>query len=250
MSKEKPDEKNMHSGHRMRVLNSYTQIELDALSPHQVMEYILFYVFPRGDVNPLAHRLLNKYGTVQNVLEANPSELVKTFGINERSAQMLTGFTKIFNYYTSSKLAKKFLLNDSNDVYDLCEDLLRFYSTEVLLAISVDASFHVTAKRQLGKGGVNVVGLDTHEIVNFVNETKPANIIFAHNHPGGYCKPTENDILGNDIIRKLVELMNVQFIDHIIVGFDGVYSILNNKQVRKFSDSEEMKEFAEEFKED
>ena len=60
MAKERPDEKNMHAGHRMRVIESYSRIDLDALSPHQVLEYILFYVFPRGDVNPLAHRLLDK----------------------------------------------------------------------------------------------------------------------------------------------------------------------------------------------
>ena len=250
MTKEKPNDKNMHSGHRMRVINSYSQIDLDVLSPHQVLEFILFYVFTRGDVNPLAHRLLDKYGTVQNVLDANPIELQKIYGINERSAQMLTGFTKIFTYYTGSKLSKKFKFKEVSDIYDFCEDLLRFYNQEILYGIALDASFHVTAKRILGKGVANMVALDPHEVIDFINETKAANIILAHNHPGGFCTPTENDLLGTNIVKKIIEYMRCQFIDHIIIGSDGIFSIAQNLKVRTFSNTEDIKEVVQNLKEE
>ena len=237
MAKVKPDEKNMHAGHRMRVIGSYSHIDLDSLSPHQVLEYILFYVFPRGDVNPLAHRLLDHYGTVQNVLEANPNELVKIYGINQRSAQMITGFTKIFNYYTGSKLSKKVRFSVADDIYDFCEDLLRFYSYEVCFLIATDASFHVISRRMLGNGSVNLVAIKPNDIVDFVNETKAANILITHNHPGGFCQPTENDILGTDIVKNLVNFMGAQFIDHVIVGSDGIFSVVQKRKVRAFSDS-------------
>ncbi len=248
MAKEKPDEKNMHAGHRARVLNSYSKIELDALSPHQVMEFILFYVFPRGDVNPLAHRLLDKYGSVQNVLDANPNELAKIYGINQRSAQMITGFTKIFNYYTGSKLSKKYFFASREDIYDYCEDLLRFYTEEVFFIIATDASFHVTSLRLLGKGNNRAVAIDTRKVCDFINETKAANIVLTHSHPGGFAKPTENDISGTEIVKRVVEFMHCNFIDHIIVGADGIFSIEKDKKVRYFSTSENIKEFADKIK--
>ena len=248
MAKERPDEKNMHAGHRMRVIESYSRIDLDALSPHQVLEYILFYVFPRGDVNPLAHRLLSKYGSVQNVLDANPNELCKVYGINERSAQLICGFTKIFNYYTGSKLARKYFFGKPDYIFDFCEELLRTHHTEVLYAIAVDPSFHVINTRTLGTGNNSVVCLDTHEICNFVNETKASSILLTHNHPGGYCNPTENDIEGTKIVKHVVEYMGCHFIDHVIVGCDGVYSIALDAKTRTFSTNDNIKEFAESIK--
>ncbi len=250
MAEGKSGKKNMHEGHRMRLLRSYSQIEFDVLSPHQVLEYILFYIIPRGDVNPLAHRLLDYYGTVQNVLDANPNELMKVHGIQERSALMLTGLTKIFNYYTGSKLAKKIRFTEPAEIYDYCEDLLRFYTQEVVFAIAMDASFHVISKRKVGKGMGNMVAIDPHDLVDFVNETKAVNIVITHNHPGGKCTPTDNDIAGTEIVEKIVDFMKAQFVDHVIIGDDGIYSIALKQQVRKFTTSEGVKKLAENLKEE
>ena len=237
MTKEKPNEKNMHAGHRARVLNSYSRIDLDALSPHQVLEFILFYVFPRGDVNPLAHRLLDKFGTVQNVLDATPNDLAKVYGISKHSAQMIAGFSKIFNYYTRTKLAKKFSFKTYDELYDYCEELLRLHSNEVMFAIALDASSRLISKRMLGKGGVDLVSVDTHELCDYINETRAAYILFVHSHPGGYCTPTENDVEGNKILVSVLEYMNAKFVDHLIVGDDGIFSINENRKVRSFSNT-------------
>lgn len=250
MAKGKPVEKNIHNGHRMRVLRSYSQIEFDVLSPHQVLEFILFYIAPRGDVNPLAHRLLDHYGSVQNVLDANPNELMKVNGIHERSALMLTGLVKIFNYYTGSKLSKKLRFTEPSEIYDYCEDLLRFYTHEVVFAIALDASFHFISKRKIGKGAGTAVALDPHDLVDFVNETKAANIILTHNHPGGDCNPTINDITGTDIVKQIIEYMKAQLVDHVIIGDDGIYSIATKQKIRTFTSSEGVKVLANNLKEE
>lgn len=234
MTKEKPKEKNMHAGHRMRVIDSYSKIDFAFLSPHQVLEYILFYVFPRGDVNPLAHRLLDRFGSVQAVIEADENDLAKVYGMNKRSAQLLAGFSKIFNYYIHCKMAKKFSFKNQADIYDYCEELLKIYSQDVLFAVAVDATFHVISKRMLGSSGGGMVAVDPHEIIDFVNESKAARILLCHSHIGDSCVPTENDFLGNNILKNAVLYMNAKFIDHIIVGDDGVFSFEQNKKVRAF----------------
>lgn len=248
MTKEKSDEKNIHSGHRMRVINSYNNIDFDVLAPHQVLEYILFYVFPRGDTNPLAHRLLKKFGSVQNVLDASVSELKTVYGINERSAQLILGFTKIFDYYTTSKLSRKFFFGSYNDISDYCEELLRFANNEVFYAVAVDPSFHVIGKRVLGEGSVDLVSFDIRKVCDFITETRAANLLLVHNHPGGLCTPSENDVKGTEIIANLVKIIGVNFIDHIIVGCDGVYSVNENRKIKEFADNEQIKETAKEIK--
>lgn len=235
MAKVKPNDKNMHAGHRSRVIESYSRIDLDALSPHQVLEFILFYIFPRGDVNPLAHRLLDKFGTVQNVLNATPTQLCEVYGINKRSAQMLAGFVNIFDFYTASKLSRKRLLATADDVFDYCEELLRLNSNESMFGIALDAGRHVIAVRQIGESGKDLVALDTHEVFDFANMSHAANIIFCHSHPNDSCAPSENDILGNKIIKDIIICMGIGFVDHIIIGDDGIYSMENDKMLKSFT---------------
>lgn len=58
----------IHQGHRQRLTNLVDNAGLENLSDVQAVEYLLTFVFPRGDVNPLAHRLLNHFGNIANIL--------------------------------------------------------------------------------------------------------------------------------------------------------------------------------------
>ncbi len=233
--------KNPHEGHRARTIDNYSRLDLCELSPHQVLEYILFFVFPRCDVNVLAHRLLDRYNTVQNVLDANEFSLKEIEGINDRSAKMITGFVKIFDYYMNSKMSKKTKLNGWGDVYDLCENLVRFHTREILYGIALDSSFRIIRQRKLGTGTFASVVAAPNLVCDFINETKAAFIILTHNHPGGICKPSDKDISGTEELKQIIKVMKANFIDHIVVGSDGVYSIEFNKKVRSFVDKEDVK---------
>ena len=90
------DEKNIHAGHRGRLLDTVCNAGIETLSSVQAMEFILTYIFPRGDVNPLAHRLLDKFGNIASVLDAEESELMTVRGIGERAAKLIRQLTEIF----------------------------------------------------------------------------------------------------------------------------------------------------------
>lgn len=244
MEKAKDEEKNLQEGHRARIIESYSKIDIEDLSPHQVLEYILFYVFPRGDVSALAHRLLERFGSVAGVLEANEHSLMQVYGINERSAKMIVGFARIFDYYTSSKMKKRAKISHWSEIYDACESLVRFQNKEVLYIIGLDASFRIITQRKLGTGSAFTVASSSNTILDFINETKSAFIIFTHNHPGGSCKPSMEDKRATDKLKEMLLVMHANFIDHVIVGSDGIFSFQFDKQVRSFIDSEAVKKLA------
>ena len=64
---------NMHAEHRRRVKNRFRSEGLDNFEELHALELLLFYAIPQGDVNPLAHRLLDHFGNLRHVLEA-PAE--------------------------------------------------------------------------------------------------------------------------------------------------------------------------------
>ena len=77
---------NVHEGHRARIRASYRERGLDGMADHEVLELLLTYVIPRRDVNPIAHRLISVFGSLSNVMNAAPQELMRVDGIGEQAA--------------------------------------------------------------------------------------------------------------------------------------------------------------------
>lgn len=82
--------KGLHSGHRGRMRTRFLRDGLEGFADHEVLELLLFYAVPRQDVNPMAHALLEKFGSLPQVLEATPEELCTIHGIGPKIARFLT----------------------------------------------------------------------------------------------------------------------------------------------------------------
>ena len=79
----------MHSGHRSRMRQRVQSKGFEGLEPHEIIEYLLFYVIPRRDVNELAHRLIERFGSVSGVLNAEIPDLTSIPGVGPRTARWL-----------------------------------------------------------------------------------------------------------------------------------------------------------------
>ena len=76
----------IHDGHRQRLKERFRSEGLDNFNDIQVLELLLFYAVPRQDTNPIAHALLERFGTLAQVLEAPVSELEKVKGVGHNAA--------------------------------------------------------------------------------------------------------------------------------------------------------------------
>ena len=75
-----------HAGHRQRMRERFLAGGLEGFADHEVLELMLFYAIPQRNVNPLAHRLLDRFGTLHAVLEAPVEELMKVEGVGQYAA--------------------------------------------------------------------------------------------------------------------------------------------------------------------
>ena len=64
-----------HSGDRSRVKKEFLSRGLEGWSGHRVLELLLFYAIPQGDVNALAHALMEHFGSLSGVLDATVEDL-------------------------------------------------------------------------------------------------------------------------------------------------------------------------------
>ena len=81
--------KSGHEGHRGRIRDRVRKETLRNFFDYQVLEYVLTFVIPYKDTNPIAHRLINKFGSLTGVLEADEKDIVTVEGMGEVSAHFL-----------------------------------------------------------------------------------------------------------------------------------------------------------------
>ena len=149
----------MHEGHRERLRRRFLQEGLDNFDELQVLELLLFYAIPRRDTNPIAHALLEQFGSLSGVLEAPVSALAQVPGMGENAATLIQLVTATSRYYMVQRSSAGQALN----TVERCGAYLtpRFFGLrdEAVCALCLDAKCKPLACRILGRGSVNAAGV-------------------------------------------------------------------------------------------
>lgn len=77
------------AGHRQRLRSRFLQRDEAALSDESLVELLLTFSIPRRDVRPLAVSLLQRFGSIEGLLEASKDELEAVPGIKESSTVLI-----------------------------------------------------------------------------------------------------------------------------------------------------------------
>ena len=96
-------ENNLHANHRSRLRRRFQKEGLAHFEPHQMLELLLCYAIPRRDVNPLAHRLIDRFGSLSGVFEAEYEELLRCPGVGENTATLLRMIAPLCRAYMMDK---------------------------------------------------------------------------------------------------------------------------------------------------
>lgn len=233
------NKKNIHDGHRKRLIETVYNVGLDGLSDIQKLEYILFFVFPRGDVNPLAHRLLDRFHYISTILDATIEDLQEVEGMGETSAKKLHSLVEIFYVYARDK-GKATQSKTIGELYDYLEMLLRFRNQEELYVIGISPKGETKKERKLASGSFESVSIDIKDIALYITTNKVSRAIIVHNHPDGTCYPSQDDYASTERFKNLFKTAGCILQDSLIVGNDGIFSIEANIVKRFFKDKLEV----------
>ena len=100
----------IHDGHRQRLKQRFLEEGLESFTDIQVLELLLFFSVPRQDTNPIAHALLDHFGSLYQVLEAPVEELRKVKGVGEQSALLLSLMNDVARYYQVDRTMREKIL--------------------------------------------------------------------------------------------------------------------------------------------
>lgn len=76
----------------------------------------------------------------------------------------------------------------------------------------------------VSKGGLTASTVDVRTVVRQALLANATAIALCHNHPSGALTPSSADVMLTKQIKEACNLMQIAFIDHIIVSSEGYYS--------------------------
>ncbi len=222
----------IHEGHRQRMKQRFLQEGLDHFEQHQVLELLLFYCVPRKDTNPIAHALLQRFGSVAQVLEAPYGELMKVPGVGESAATFLTLVNDLGRYYQVNRATKPTILT----TVEQCGTFLvpHFYGrrNETVFLLCLDAKCKVLCCKEVGEGSVNSAAIPIRRVVEMALGANATSVVLAHNHPSGLALPSDEDICTTRRVAVALNAVEIQLVDHIVVADDDFVSMAQSGMYR------------------
>ena len=215
----------VHDGHRKRMRQRFLAEGLDQFTDVQVLEILLFYCIARQDTNPIAHALLDHFGSLSQVLEAPVEELCKVEGIGENTAVFLRLVTQVGRCYLTDRASKAKVLPTLESCAKYLQSFFFGRNVETVYLLCLDAKCKVLCCKKISEGDVNSTSLSVRKVVETVLNTNASSVVLAHNHPGGLAVPSREDIQTTMRIAAALQAVDVNFLDHILVTDDDYVSL-------------------------
>lgn len=218
---------NVHNGHRARLKDRFLSCGLDAFQEHEMLELLLIFAIPQVDVNPLAHKLINAFGSLAGVLNAPFCELVNIEGIGTHSATLI---------HLMPQLCRKYLTEHSLEtILDSSEKtgnylLPRFIglNVETVFLVSLDSKSMVLGTDLIHSGSIHTAEASSRKIVQTALRHNATSVVLAHNHPGGIATPSQQDLASTRAIKSALLAVEVLMLDHIIIAGNDFVSLADS----------------------
>jgi len=217
-----------HDGHRDRIRKRFMEYGLDTMLDHEALELLLYYTSARGDVNPVAHRLLKEFKTLSGVFDAPYEDLLKIKGVGEKTAVLIKLLPELSRRYMIDRSGFEDILDTTSKAGDFIKSYFFGRQEESVYMLCLDGKYQVTAVKKLSDGDVSSAGVPLRKMVEYALTYKAAGVILAHNHPSGIALPSQEDMETTRRARIALANVDVTLHDHIIVGNDDFVSLADN----------------------
>lgn len=225
----KIDNEVSHKGHRSRLRNAFNNTDVTTMPEHQILELMLSFVLPQRDVNPLAHKLLDEFGCLTNVLESSAEDLKKIKGVGEVVSNFLSFCSKLPEIYKHCKANFKARLETPNQIIKFLKQTVEFTSVEKFYYICLSTKGDVLCFKKIGAGSISQLYVNNRELVSQILKYPTHTLVLCHTHPNGKPKPSEEDINFTMNLCELLDSLSIRLCDHVILSPDGHFSFFENK---------------------
>lgn len=203
----------IHSGHRERLRQRLAAEGLDSFQPHEVMELLLSFMIPYKDVNPLAHRLIDRFGSVQNALNADPALLSEETLISTRTAENMRKLGEWLKLYEHLPEQSPLIMDSWKTAGRYAVRLIQGVKQDCSCLVCLSISGQLLHRSPLTYAQEE---LTPRQVVEIGLRHKSCSLLYISGHAGGNASPSPDDLRRTRQLVRVLELVDIQLMDYIV----------------------------------
>ncbi len=209
---ERPREKLLHRG-------------AQALSDAELLAIFLRTGVKGCSAVDLARKLLLRFGTLRQLIEASQAEFCEVPGLGVAKYVQLQAVMEISRRTSGELLQRDSVLESPAAVRHYLQQQLRHRQREVFACLMLDNQHRVIRFEELFWGTINSASVHPREVVKSALSYNAAAVILAHNHPSGVAEPSRADQAITQQLKEALQLVDIRLLDHMVVGDGEIVSL-------------------------
>ena len=196
-----------------------------ALADAELIALLLRTGFKGVSVLQLAQQMLDAFGGLAGLLNAQPADLKRIKGLGPAKRAEMAAVIELARRSLTRELAQRPVLADPAQVKAFLKLQLGRHEHEVFAVLFLDAHHHLLKLEEMFRGTLTQTSVYPREVVRRALLLNAGALIFAHNHPSGLAEPSRADEYLTQTLRTALQLVDVRVLDHLVVGRGQVVSM-------------------------
>ncbi len=213
----------------MRPRERLRELGAASLSDSDLIAILLRTGMKGENVLSLSNRLYLSRGGLAGVAKASYGELCGVKGISEAKACQLMAAFELSRRMVSLHPEVRAVIHTSDDVSNLLKTEMAPLDQESLRVLLLNTKNEVLSKVEVYKGTVNAATIRVAELLRPAIRENCPSLIMVHNHPSGDPTPSPEDIAVTRQVRTSAETMDIELLDHVIIGAQGHVSLKDRR---------------------
>lgn len=193
-----------------------------------VLARLIKFSNPRNDAEAVAEKLIDNFGSLKGVLEARPEQIMSI--CSKKTAELIQMLIPVFAKWKADTENMERISN-VREAEKYCLSLVTGLRNEEFWVICLNAKCNVIGKRCISSGSLSEVSAYPRLVMETALNYNAHSILLCHNHPGGTCAPSQEDITSTLQLKRLMDGVGIIILDHIIVANDQTYSMIQHGDI-------------------
>ena len=204
--------------------------DLATFTDYEILQLLISYTGGEKSAK-LAEKLLDTFGSLKGVLEARPEQLQMVRGIGARTSSLISLMVPMVRTWTRLCREVPDRIGNSREAENFCLSLLAGERLENFYVIALNAKCNVLGKRKISTGSLSEVSAYPRLVLETALNYNAHSVLLSHNHPGGTCAPSPEDISSTLQLQRLLNGVGILVLDHIVVAGDRTYSMIQHGDI-------------------
>lgn len=181
----------------------------------------------------IAKRILQgNHNNLLNLYDLSYRDLMHFSGVGQVKAIQLKAIAELSKRIARTKSGYQLKMDMPVTIANYYMEQMRHLKEEVLIGAFFDSKCNFLGDAIISKGGVNYAYVSPRDVFRHAFDYEAVLLVILHNHPSGDPYPSEDDMQITYRIEKGARILELQLVDHIIIGDNKYYSFKENGQIK------------------